>query len=275
MYLTTRSTVYKTDRIATYSDNALSLPLFKSIKGSSSYRDKLRTFCRNLRDELLRGSGEDRVRFGYDLTLAFEAVIHSLAHVASNPASLEFVAISRSKNSYGDGSEYPMLTFPSVIKAVDLLRNVVIADKKDGYKLCTFVNGWYDKEIGKGVRSRLKATRHLEDRMVAAGLIWETHPRDVVPFNREGTLYLKASNGSVTQLERDPTDVESTISALNRTLEKCPVSIVFPDYRAYEQSWSDGLKFTEVGRSSTGSSRTMKTLVAVSPVIGRNRVQVR
>ena len=176
--------------IAKYAKNELSIPMFPVVTGPRWYRDKLRTFSTNLRDDLLLKRRKIETSRSYDLTIALELIIHSLAHVASNPATLEYVAMSRNQNDYRPGSAYRGIGFTSLMLAVDLLKDTLILDGGLGYKLCTFRNGWRDRTLNKGARSRLRACRPLEDMMTKAGLIWETHPYDPKPANLSGILFL-------------------------------------------------------------------------------------
>jgi len=226
------------------------------IRGSQDYKERLRRFATSIRNELIELGHRSLPTHSASLTLAFEHIIHSLAHVASYPGKYEYVSMSRRHEPYGHKGRYQHLMRPMVMLAVDLLKDVVIPDARSA--LVTFKNGYQDGKTNERVSSRIKATLELENRMIEAGLVWETFPNDPKPNNRPGLLYIKDRLDRLNALDREPTQLESFIPAQSLLIKKGKVSLTLPNYKAYEKLWHFKPDYPKVHRGRTSLYRQFK-----------------
>jgi hypothetical protein len=128
----------------------------------------------------------------------------------------------------------------NVIKALSVM---------DGYERWLLVmRGRYDKETGLGAVTRVQPQRPLLDFLVRYQLVFPGHPKGFKATSDDPRPVLMLNPAlesgddapalqKAVHLERPLTDSESVLPELNAALNKQRLSIILPDYAAYEKHW--------------------------------------
>lgn len=248
-----------------------SIRLFKAVEGVKVYRDRLQDAAAQLyqlitEDENVQTRVSDSAagdlpetdqiqpfhrRDQIKTRQALDLLLHSLANIASRPTitqtsarvdRLRYVSVPLSNDAYAGRLGYPAdrKAMSNVIKALSVM---------GGYERWLLVmRGRYDKETGLGAVTRVQPQRPLLDFLVRYQLVFPGHPkgfkatsddpRPVLMLNpalesRYDTPVLKKA----VPLERPLTNSESVLPEINAALNKQRLSIILPDYAAYETHW--------------------------------------
>lgn len=256
------------------------IPLLKQIKGTEAYKDRVYGLAEDLYDQLLKNervqevanSGEpvevnEKERTALpsftqkgkrDTIKALAHLVHSLANVASHPTQrqdqysrrLRYVSVSLGELPYRNGEDYHHLRFTAMKRAIYGLQVL----GQDTVELIDIKPGRYNRETGKGLWTRISATKDLKDRMIACGLIFANHPNPKAKKASGPLLRLRADDGVVVPLERPLSASEEILPDLNKRLRRQALSIKWPDYAAYEGCWDFD---QHRSNASTGGGKTL------------------
>jgi hypothetical protein len=191
---------------------------------------------------------------------AVELLLHSLAHIASCPSISQpsgrvvkkrYVSIPLSAKDYSGSSGFPANrdAMSSVIKALCVLGG------NDPW--LEVMRGRYDKDTGVGTVTRVEPRRPLLDYLVRYRLVFPGHPKGLQAKGNKpaSVLMLNTTAETATEggqpdtavpLHRSLTESESVLPALNEALARQRLSIVLPNYAAYEAHWDFKLSRTRI-----------------------------
>jgi len=248
-----------------------SIRLFKAVEGPQTYRGHLRDAASQLY-QLIIDDGDVQTRihetaYGglppadqiqpfhranqIKTRATIELLLHSLANIASRPSFTQpsgrvdkkrYVSVPLSAEDYSGPSGYPAdrNAMSGVIKALSIM---------GGHdRWLRVMRGRYDKDTGLGAVTRVDPLHPLLDYLVHYRLVFPGHPKGLKSNvnTPASVLMLNTATETVTEgnqpehafpLRRPFTDSESVLPALNEALAKQRLSVILPDYAAYERHW--------------------------------------
>lgn len=217
--LTTHTAPFKTlpSLIAT----ELSIPLWTSILGPDTYHQRLEAYTTDLLDNLIAGKTRSIRAVSRSRQSHLDALmhlVHSLAHVTSDPYRLKVVGVSLNRNDYSPGKQYRHLSSRAFRRVVSLLTGGDGQSIRHGYQpgaYCRVYKGTFNgcPSVHSGVRTRLEPVGFFKDEMMKAGLVWADHPfRNNPPYDPSAPIVFLDHQ----PLLRELTEEEKVIPLLNQ-----------------------------------------------------------
>ena len=168
-------------------------------------------------------------------------LLHSFAHLASNPHRFEYLAVSFNSNDYHQDQTYGHLSYVAMNLVTKALQSSSITS-------ITRLNGTFNKEAMTGLRTRFRASRDFKDWLIERQLVFADHPYGIKskPSSLLATDLVCVSTNNkdggktLTPVQRELTERENALIVANSLLKKLKIDFVFPDYRSFEQCWDFG-----------------------------------
>ena len=255
-----------------------SIPFYHTISGPKGYQNNLTEAAKDLY-RMMRKSPVLSSRIGYakptgkdgkyplpkvpklktvapvEDILALKHLLHSLAHLSSQPTTVEgvaiqnnhFLAIPFSLKHFAKGEKQSHISGTSFQNMVAALCS--FASSETGQDWLSFFPKWYDPTTDTGKRSRVSPSAEFADWLIQRGLVFFPHP--------EGGKHSKAKvpNGLILlnpgddqddedhtnakPLPRDLAGHEAILPDLNAALLKQKPTFPLAFYQVYRNHWDD------------------------------------
>ena len=170
-----------------------------------------------------------------------EYLLHSFAHLASNPHRFEYLAVSFNSNDYHEDQTYGHLSYVAMNLVTKALQTSSITS-------ITRLNGTFNKEAMTGLRTRFSIALNFKNWLIERQLVFADHPYGIKskPSSVLATDLVSVSTKNkhggktLTAVQRELTERENALIVANSLLKKLKIDFVFPDYRSFEQCWDFG-----------------------------------
>ena len=167
-----------------------------------------------------------------------EYLLHSFAHLASNPHRFEYLAVSFNSNDYHEDQTYGHLSYVAMTLVIKALQS-------NSTTSIIRLNGTFNKEAMTGLRTRFSVPTKFKDWLIERQLAFAEHPYGIKskPSSVLATDLVSVSTDNhqggktINPVQRQLTEREKALIVANNLLRKLKIDFVFPDYRSFEQCW--------------------------------------